>query len=1690
MQTNPFRQRANQKPTRWLAGAATGLLSLLVVATAPQGWTQQIISIPGTAEALTQIDGGILDLVLRTPNSAVGAGPGLSADGRYFAFTTNSTNVVLGQNAIGGSPVANLFFRDRVTGSTKLVSKVTGTLANTAGGCSMVSMSRDGRYVTFLSTATNLVSPSTTGQQVFMYDRELDKVTLVSHAAASLTTASNGTCTLPTVSADGSTVVFSSLATNLVAPFTSAGSYAPVFCYRRATGTISLVTPKAGSTTNEAVNATVATRSVSTDGRWVVFSTQATNVVSGQTTVSGNSTNVYLADTTGQVPTILCNHAPGSPSTPGNGSTSGSVAGVSADGKFVAYLSAATNLLPNQTTANVQVFLYDRENDKNILVSHAAANPLASANAKAAFANSGQNNLILSEDGRYCVFSSAATDLLSEYSGSGAQVYVHDRVNGTNTLVTHLAFGSSNGSAGTIIDAVISANGSRVVFSSNATDLVEGLTYNAEATPNVYAWDNGGEFSLRLVSGIAEDAFATSHASAISPIITADGSFAVFASTSSEFTLNDGNSVADFFGVKLSPLQAADPTPAISSVNVPAGSFTIGDTLDFTVNWTKPVSITGTPAITLLFGSKQVSATFVASASTENKSVFRYTIQAGDSMASGLSLVSPIVLNGAVIADTDGREAKLTFSETNVNDVQIDTTAPVVTSVYTPDKGVYIAGQTLDFVVNFSEAVTVNSQQGTPSLAVTIGNTQREAAYLDGSGSETLVFRYTIQAGEFDNDGVVLVPAISLHEGTLKDAAGNPAELTLTNVGFTEGVKVDAIVPTITAVTVSQNGLYGANRDLDITLTLDKDVTVDTTYGIPGISAKIGTAKRYFSYLSGSGSSTLVFRYTTVAGDNDADGIELGNGLITNSALFKDTAGNNLNAAFPATVPSTAGILVDTLKPDAPSPAALVAADDTGALSGDRITKLGDLTFTGSAESGTSVKLLVGSTEYGPVTAIDGTWSIPVTGLGEGLFFVVATSTDAAGNSSDTSIPISVLIDQTAPTATIGTPSATATGPGPVSFGISYSDDRFDGSTLSDSDITLNKTGTANGTVTVSGTGTSRTVTISNIVGNGTLGISVAASTASDVAGNSAPAAGPSQVFTVVNNRNPVAANDGPLTVIEPNVATLDVLTNDGDIDGDSLTITSVTQGAHGTVSITSDGKSVQFQPQASYHGSDQFTYTISDGHDGSATGTVSVEISDGGPEAYDRSILLVGGPGHKGDAVPGEPGATFAQLKFPVINNAGQIAFSAMIRGGNRTYRAILAGSPPVIVAKEGTIAPGTRGKFWSLSQPALTEQGRVAFLAYITDPAGRITMQNGIWANVFGTDLELVARTGAPAADLPEDARLKKLLAFSANDESVAFVATLQRNNTSVDASNDMGIWIRQGATTKLVLRKGDVLPLPGSPKVASFVTLDRSNRYASQDNTVEHARIDTLVKFTDGNTAWVSVGLEMDPVLLLRSGDKFDKDSVKTIQDSTLAADGCGTAVLSLSSGSGVAVHDEKEVNLVAMTGDPVSGAKAGLLAGVTSAASDRAVSVGFLGTFTAEGLGASSRPGLFFSQGGEHRVLAYKGQVIPEGSDKWTSFDSFAMPRSLGPLFGARTVTTAGRANRSLWATDRGGELHSLIHTGESMLVRKDATKVVGFSAIRRTEQTRTIGRSFNERRQIVYLVTFQNATTAIVRADIP
>ncbi len=341
---------------------------------------------------------------------------------------------------------------------------------------------------------------------------------------------------------------------------------------------------------------------------------------------------------------------------------------------------------------------------------------------------------------------------------------------------------------------------------------------------------------------------------------------------------------------------------------------------------------------------------------------------------------------------------------TDSNNYAIDSQAPAVSSVSVPANGTYVAGQNLDFTVNFDEAVTVDASGGTPRLAVTLdtGGTVY-ADYLSGSGSGALVFRLTIASGQLDSNGVSLGSSIQLNGSTLKDAVGNDANTVLDGVASTAGVHVDAQAPSIASVGVPVGVPYNAGDVLSYTVNTSENVVVDTTGGTPRLAIDIGGVTRYATYVAGSGTSTLVFQYSVQTGDNDADGITLAGTLDLNGSAIRDAAGNALLPTL-NNPGDASGVIVDT---DAPAANAIVTLDANPTSAGSvRYTVTFDEAVTGVDTSDFSlVPTGSASGSITTVTQLDGrTYSVLVSGLsGEGTLRLDLNASgtgivDSAGN--------------------------------------------------------------------------------------------------------------------------------------------------------------------------------------------------------------------------------------------------------------------------------------------------------------------------------------------------------------------------------------------------------------------------------------------------------------------------------------------------------------------------------------------------------------------------------------------------------------------------------------------------------------------------------------------------------------------
>ena len=271
--------------------------------------------------------------------------------------------------------IATLLVPGTAAAATKKTQRVSvssaGIQGNGASGATAPSISADGRYVAFDSAASNLVAGDTNGYtDVFVRDRKLHKTTLVSVSSAGIQ--ANGDSYSPSISANGRYVAFYSYASNLVSGDTN--GYTDVFvCDRKLHKTYRVSVSTAGLQGNNSSDLP----SISADGRYVVFASDASNLVSGDT---NGYTDVFVRDRK------LHKTYRVSVSTAGlqGNDPSGSIVApsfISANDRYVAFASDASNLVSGDSNGYTDVFVRDLKLHKTTLVSVGPAGVRGTASA-------------------------------------------------------------------------------------------------------------------------------------------------------------------------------------------------------------------------------------------------------------------------------------------------------------------------------------------------------------------------------------------------------------------------------------------------------------------------------------------------------------------------------------------------------------------------------------------------------------------------------------------------------------------------------------------------------------------------------------------------------------------------------------------------------------------------------------------------------------------------------------------------------------------------------------------------------------------------------------------------------------------------------------------------------------------------------------------------------------------------------------------------------------------------------------------------------------------------------------------------------------------------------------------------------------------------------------------------------------
>jgi Tol biopolymer transport system component len=367
-----------------------------------------------------------------------------SADGRFVVFASAASNLVAGDS----NAVADIFVKNLETGAVTRVSRAAGG-AQANGESANASFTPDGGRVGFHSQASSLVTGDGNGSwDVFVKNLATGAVVRASTSAAGVE--GNGHSFNPWFASDGNRVAFESNSTNLVAG-DSNGAY-DIFVKDLASGAIQRVST--GAAGAQADGGSFGAR-FSADGRFVAFQSQATNLVVGDT---NGVVDIFVKDlVSGAIQRV----STGSTGAQGNGNCSN--ASLSADGRYVAFTSDASNLVANDTNGAADVFVKDLTTGVTTRAS------LADAGLQA---DSGSELARFSPDGRWLVFYSGAGNLVFGDANVAWDVYVRDMQTQQVRRVS-VDVAGNGGDAGSHL-AAFSPDGTRIVFDSFATNLVAG----------------------------------------------------------------------------------------------------------------------------------------------------------------------------------------------------------------------------------------------------------------------------------------------------------------------------------------------------------------------------------------------------------------------------------------------------------------------------------------------------------------------------------------------------------------------------------------------------------------------------------------------------------------------------------------------------------------------------------------------------------------------------------------------------------------------------------------------------------------------------------------------------------------------------------------------------------------------------------------------------------------------------------------------------------------------------------------------------------------------------------------------------------------------------------------------------------------------------------------------------------------
>ncbi|MCX2583535.1 beta strand repeat-containing protein, partial [Pedobacter sp. MR22-3] len=403
-----------------------------------------------------------------------------------------------------------------------------------------------------------------------------------------------------------------------------------------------------------------------------------------------------------------------------------------------------------------------------------------------------------------------------------------------------------------------------------------GTTYTFNATPIA-----NGAVTMNIAANVAQDAagngntaasqFSITYAQANqAPIVTTTGGSNTF--SGSQVVIDNGLTVAD----------ADNTTLSFATVGI-TGNFIAGeDILTYTNNSSALYgNITGS------YNAGTGVLTLTSSGAIATVAQWQAALR---SVAYNNTAGSPNTATRTISFTVNDGTANSNTATKNVTVINQATVTSIVRAASNPTNAAAVT-----YTVTFNKSVTGLS---TTNFSITTSGTINGISpSVSGSGT---TYTVTINTGT--------------GSGTLRLNLANSTGIspsTITNLPFIgETYNIDKIAPSVTSVAVPANGTYTASQNLDFTVNFSEAVTVDATGGTPYIDVNLNTGGTVrANYISGSGTTALVYRYTVASTDRDLDGIVLG-ALNINGATIRDAAGNDVNTTL-NNVGSTAGVLVD-----------------------------------------------------------------------------------------------------------------------------------------------------------------------------------------------------------------------------------------------------------------------------------------------------------------------------------------------------------------------------------------------------------------------------------------------------------------------------------------------------------------------------------------------------------------------------------------------------------------------------------------------------------------------------------------------------------------------------------------------------------------------------------------------------------